>query len=89
MLARFCTVQNQAELPLQRPETFDLVINLKTAKGTWLHCTARAAHPRRRGDRMSAPISGIGTNRTSSDVRSSVAIRGIADMALTARFGPE
>ena len=36
---------------------------------------------------MSAFTSEIGTFETSRDVRSSVAIGGIADMARTARFG--
>jgi hypothetical protein len=32
---------------------------------------------------------GFGTKRTSSDVRSSVTVRGIADMARTGQFGQE
>jgi hypothetical protein len=35
------------------------------------------------------PMSGFGTNRTSSDVRSSVAIGGKADVARIAQFGRE
>jgi hypothetical protein len=38
---------------------------------------------------MSAPTSVIGTKRTSSDVRSSVAIGGKADMLGKAHFGSD
>jgi hypothetical protein len=38
---------------------------------------------------MSAATSGIGTNRTSGDVRSSVANGGKADMRRAAHFGRE
>jgi hypothetical protein len=37
-------------------------------------------------DRVAA-TPGVGTNRTTSDVRSSVAIGGIADVARTRQFG--